>query len=326
MLEFQGRMPRKSCANRARAANLQRNKTDLLPKPTIEVEDEDFPGPDSDSHGCRDAPRRPRQDDIIGDDAELLDIIGCLRGTAMVDDEDESSDSDSECKAGEGEDEEQEIKEISALEQFSDTLQKAHDLALAAERERERGRKRPKIYNKNSNRTKCRCRQRGRELAAKGFHSVKEWFLSKPLVLPMSPANDSDSDTVPTTPRDFQESEESSSEDEICPAGICRSRPCGVPVASHETLAPDDNSESESGSDSETVELWENDGQKTWTPASEESLDPLAEENERLRCRNAVAEMLKDLKAGKVPHDNSPETSTDRGLNQLNYKNLPALR
>jgi hypothetical protein len=40
------------------------------------------------------------------------------------------TDSDSE---GEGEGEEQEIQELSTLEQFTDTLQKAHDLALVAE-------------------------------------------------------------------------------------------------------------------------------------------------------------------------------------------------
>ena len=50
-------------------------------QPTFEeVEDEeDFPGPDSKSHDCRNASQL-RHDDII-DDAEFLDIIGCLRAT-----------------------------------------------------------------------------------------------------------------------------------------------------------------------------------------------------------------------------------------------------
>jgi hypothetical protein len=91
-------MPRKSRANRARAANLpQRDKRDLSRPTTIEeVEDENFHGPDS--HDCRDAPRQ-LEDDIIGNDAEFLDIIGCLRGSAMVDDEVESSESDSSCQS-----------------------------------------------------------------------------------------------------------------------------------------------------------------------------------------------------------------------------------
>ncbi|KAF8522426.1 hypothetical protein BU17DRAFT_86986 [Hysterangium stoloniferum] len=65
-------------------------------------------------------------------DPKLHDISGVLRDTAMVDDEDESSESGSE---DEEEGEVPEIQEISALEWFSSTLQKAHDLALAAERE-----------------------------------------------------------------------------------------------------------------------------------------------------------------------------------------------
>jgi len=54
-------MPRKSRANRARAANLQRDKR-YPPQPTteeVEEEPEDFPGPDSHDF---------REDDIIGDD------------------------------------------------------------------------------------------------------------------------------------------------------------------------------------------------------------------------------------------------------------------
>ena len=271
-IEFRLKMPRKSRANRARAANLHRDKKFPSQPTTIEgVEDEDFHGPDS--HDCRDALRHDVSD-IIRDDAEFFDIIGCLGGSAMVDDEVESSGSDSESEVeGEDKDKEQEIQEISALEHFSDTLQKAHDLALAAERERERGKKRPKKFNKNSNRTKRRCRQKGHELAAKGFHSVKEWFtqLERP-PMSKSPANDTGTES---DPKDFQESEESS-EDEISswPARIW-SRPCVVPVASRET-----SDANESGS--ETVELWGNDSQRA-VSESEESLEPDSEEKERLR-------------------------------------------
>ena len=52
-------------------------------------------GPDS--HDCQDVPWQDL-DDIIGDDAEFLEIIGSLRGSPMVDDEVESSESDSECQ------------------------------------------------------------------------------------------------------------------------------------------------------------------------------------------------------------------------------------
>jgi hypothetical protein len=166
-------MPRKTRANHARAENLR--KITRKPKASIEeVPDEEpipavqVPHPLAESHEMSTS-NGHNSDDI---DPELLDIIGALRGTAMVDDEDDVSELGSE----NDEDEIPEIQEISALEQFSSTLQKAHDLALAAEREREKGRKRPKRYHGNSLRTKQRCRQLGREFSEKGFHSVKEWF------------------------------------------------------------------------------------------------------------------------------------------------------
>ena len=94
-------MPQKSHTNCARATNLQRGKR-YPSQPTFEeVEDEDFPDPDSKSHNCHNA-SQPRHDDII-DDEEFLNIIGCLRRTAMVDDEVESkSESDDEGKEKRG--------------------------------------------------------------------------------------------------------------------------------------------------------------------------------------------------------------------------------
>ena len=53
-------------------------------------------------------------------------------------------------------------------------------------------------------------------------------------------------------------------------------------------------------------------------------IDP--EGRERLRCETVVAQMLQDLQDRKIPHDQSEETPTDQALNQLNYKNFPALR
>ena len=46
---------------------------------------------------------------------------------------------------------------------------------------------------------------------------------------------------------------------------------------------------------------------------------------ERLGQQDVVAQMFQDLQDEKTPHDWSEETSTDRVLNQLNYKNFPAL-
>ena len=94
-MEFQSKMPRKAVQI---VPELQtcRGTRDIHPSQLLLRRSKKF------SHDCRDAPRQD-SDDIIGDDAEFLVIIGCLRGSAMVDDEVESSESDSESEV-EGED------------------------------------------------------------------------------------------------------------------------------------------------------------------------------------------------------------------------------
>ena len=69
-------------------------------------------------------------------DPELLDIIGALRGTAIVEDED---DTPSEVDEDDQESDKPEISELSALEIFSQTLQKAQEIAQKVENERKRG-------------------------------------------------------------------------------------------------------------------------------------------------------------------------------------------
>jgi hypothetical protein len=43
-------------------------------------------------------------------------------------------------------------------------------------------------------------------------------------------------------------------------------------------------------------------------------------------ARKAVEELLRQLRDGQRPHDDSPETATDEILNGLSYKDFPALR
>lgn len=107
-------MPKKTSANRARAENFHKWKA-LGTKVTVE-EDESVnshahpSGPDTSS--CQ-----------HDDDLELLDIIGALRGAVMIDDDDDISESESDSDSDEEIDE---IQEITALEHFTSTLQKAH--------------------------------------------------------------------------------------------------------------------------------------------------------------------------------------------------------
>lgn len=43
-------------------------------------------------------------------------------------------------------------------------------------------------------------------------------------------------------------------------------------------------------------------------------------------ARKEVEELLRQIREGRHPHDNSPETATDKILNALSHKNFPALR
>lgn len=45
-----------------------------------------------------------------------------------------------------------------------------------------------------------------------------------------------------------------------------------------------------------------------------------------LAARKGVEELLRQLREGRRPHDNSPETATDKILNALSHKDFPALR
>ena len=70
----------------------------------------------------------------------------------------------------------EEISEVSALEKFANTLAEAQQVAVEAEDKQLKEYNCPKHYLGNSARQKRQQRQNGRELQAKGYHSVKEWF------------------------------------------------------------------------------------------------------------------------------------------------------
>jgi hypothetical protein len=69
-----------------------------------------------------------------------------------------------------------EIQELTELEVFTQTLQKAHDAATAAEHEHRKGNKQPKRYLGNSKRTQCRHEHNRKQLEKKGFTSVIHWI------------------------------------------------------------------------------------------------------------------------------------------------------
>ena len=115
---FQGKMPRKNHANHVWVENLHKWQNQVI-KPTVEdIEDDNC----VDINPCPPSAQNPdasscQQDDITSD-PKLLDIIGVLRGAAMIDDEDDISESDPD----DGDETSDEIQEITALENFASML------------------------------------------------------------------------------------------------------------------------------------------------------------------------------------------------------------
>ena len=109
------------------------------------------------------------------DDLEICDIVGVLHETAMgLGDDDPESEFEGDGQDPDGNEEDNEMTEVSALEHFAAVLQRAQDVAIAAERAHECGRKRPKHYLGNSGRNQRRYHQKRCQLAARGFLSVED--------------------------------------------------------------------------------------------------------------------------------------------------------
>jgi hypothetical protein len=164
-------MPVKSKAHRARARNLfPYSKCSAAPKITnsgiVEAPDTSqmpltAPGGHSDTHES-DLVFDPDLVEIIGQFDDLENDFPDLYDPAESDDE--------------GEVDNTKIQEISTLEHFAETLQKAQLAAAEAQRERENRNKRPQRYNGASKRTRRRHDLNRQELEKKGFISVKDFW------------------------------------------------------------------------------------------------------------------------------------------------------
>jgi hypothetical protein len=100
----------------------------------------------------------------------------------------------------------EEITDVSDLERFANTLAEAQRVAVEAEDRRSKEYNRPKHYPiGNSARTKRHHRQIGRELEAKGYHSIKTWFAKQKETSGLENAicnADADLDKVPDSDAD----------------------------------------------------------------------------------------------------------------------------
>ena len=135
-------MPLKSKAYRARMKNFfpqSKSSPEVLRESDSSQQLPTTPGP---SHA--------RLKDTVSFDSDLTEIITCFDNLENdFPDLYDSSDSENEDEL----DDDTEIWELSALEHFAETLQKAQEVATTAEREREKENKRPKRYQGNSKRT-----------------------------------------------------------------------------------------------------------------------------------------------------------------------------
>ncbi|KAF8233945.1 hypothetical protein L208DRAFT_1377112 [Tricholoma matsutake] len=152
--------------NAAQACEAYKQATGKVQKATVkEVKDEDTPR----CHPHNESPLEDpeiveiinefvhiQEDGFIGYDPELEDY-------ELEDDEDDP-------------DPLIEIQKLTDLEVFTQTLQKAHDAATAAECKHQKGNKQPKRYLGNSKRTRHHHELNQKELEKKGFTSVIQWL------------------------------------------------------------------------------------------------------------------------------------------------------
>ncbi|KAF8583560.1 hypothetical protein K439DRAFT_1617363 [Ramaria rubella] len=153
-------MPRKSKSVQKRLQNLPQLR--ILHKVTVEeVPDEAF------TLETMPMAMEGDSDDEYDEDDEIIANFEVLENEGFVEcDEEDSEDDDEEAEA--------ESKDDATLLLFSQTLQKAHDVAVAAEQEKEAGQKRKKHYTGNSQRSKERWASKRRMLQVPG----KKVFIS----------------------------------------------------------------------------------------------------------------------------------------------------
>ncbi|KAF8145310.1 hypothetical protein K438DRAFT_1991947 [Mycena galopus ATCC 62051] len=230
-------------------------------------------------------PGHPSVTDIYNLDPNLIEIIEEIGD----DDEDHETEDDTE------------IQEISELEIFTETLKRAQEVAVAREREQEKGRKRPHIYTKNKEKTQERRAKFNRDMHAKGFLSVGAFFehVKDKITKENSTsgvAGPQALDCQPETPEQVS-----------AVVG-------GMPE--EQSGSVEEKEEEEEG---ETENDRDNDLRGTATSEN------IPADPSMTAAQQKVAEILEELRAGRILQDDSLATASDLALDQLHYKDLPAL-
>ncbi|KAF7361462.1 RNF220 domain-containing protein [Mycena sanguinolenta] len=267
-----------------------------------------------DDGDCRDSSRHNEADDVPSHtansqnisgtypadiDPSLIEIIGRFE---IIDDYDDLGALEMEDDCEDDREDETEIQELSELENFTAVLKRAQEIAVAREREKEKGRKRARHYTGNSRRTQERRAKINRDMRAKGFLSVGAFLTHVRQKV-------SKNKNMPETA--ISESHEEQSMGEETPGGL----------VDEDVQVDDDESEGEELEDN--IHPVAND-LHGHTTSENIPADPVV--NQLTAAQQKVAEMLQDLCADKTPKDDSLATASDLALDQLHYKDFPALR
>jgi len=256
-------------------------------------------------------PQNPTVEEVSDDDMDLEDDDFLEHGFFFLDEEPTSEDSD-DCDSDDEDVDEDELKGLqneADIEHFNAVL--AHAQAMAVKAEREAAGEKPKRkrhYMGNSVRTKRHHAQKRRELAATGQKLISSMFTKTRREPTLTEENE-----APQPPPDVIEIDSDSSDegdDEI--------------EASLNQLFPGEHEVSVLRSTRAEVDLTRlnqaSEPEGSHTSESDDSAVSAA------AARKQVEELLRQLREGRRPKDDSPETTTDQFLNGLCYKDFPALR
>lgn len=166
-------MARKSHAAQARLANLQKSCK-------VTVEDSTDSDEEDSEYLPKPCARRPLSDStFVKVEPELRDFFLVLDDEGLAC-ESSDSDLDSDSDSGFDSDEDAEIRDDASLLNFSETLKRAQELAVAAERKKWEEKKRPRHYTGSSERTLHHFAAKRRKIAGAGKQAfIQSFFQAK---------------------------------------------------------------------------------------------------------------------------------------------------
>lgn len=252
------------------------------------------------------------------DDSDYEDDILLEHGFFFLDEEiseneasDDESDEESATDDDVDENELNALKNEADIDRFNSIL--AHAQAMAVKAEREAAGERPKRkrhYTGNSERTKRHHAQKRRELASTGQKLISSMFMKKSTTVCTREAEKENVIHV-LDESDHDGDDESEEDDEI--------------VASLNELFPNQHSVRIIDTCQKPyILMWAMQTADSEVQSAASASPEILEQAPSARER--VEELLRQLREGRRPHDDSPDTEADQILNGLCYKDFPSLR